>query len=100
MADISDEEIEELERRVDYLEGELGISLQEHTFRRRIQTIFPESTDADIEIKENGVHGYFARATGIDGDDLEVALSRLDSTDYENAITETGDGLGLEVWTK
>ena len=100
MTDISEEEIEELERRVDYLEGELGISLAEHKFRRRVRTAFPHSTDTEVEIKENGIQGYFARVTGIDGDDLEVALSRLDDSEYETAITETADGLGLEIWSE
>jgi hypothetical protein len=100
MADISDEEVEELEARVSYLEEELDISLLRHKFERRVRTAFPQPTDTNIEIKEQGYHGYFARVTGIDGDDLEVALSRLDDSEYETAITETADGLGLEIWIK
>jgi hypothetical protein len=94
--DLSDR-VSKLERRVAYLEGELEMSFEEQQFSHRIETIFPD--DATVETRES-VRGYFARVTDIDGDEAQIALDRLDNTDYGTALTETGAGLGVEVWTE
>ena len=96
MTDLS-ERVSELEQRVSFLEGELEMSYEEERFRRRVRSIFPD--DAEIESRD-GHYGYFARVTDIPGDDVQVAIDRLENTDYGHAVTETGEGLGMEVWSE
>jgi len=92
-----EEKIAELEARVAFLEAELEMSYEEEQFRRRIQSIFPDG--ADIESRD-GAYGYFARVTDINGDEVQMAIDRLENTDYGHAVTETGEGLGMEVWSE
>jgi len=89
--------IEELERRVAFLESELGISYDEQKFKNTVSRIFDNSVT--IEFRD-GHFGYFARVQGIDGDDAQSALDELDNTAYGYALTETGSGLGIEIWTE
>lgn len=89
------ERVKELENRVSFLEAELDVSLAEERFKNTVTNTFPD--DADVTF-ENGHYGYFARVSDIDGDDVEIARGRLEQREVGFAITETGDGLGMEVW--
>lgn len=91
-----DDKVAELERRVSYLERELDMSYEEFRFKQNIEEMFTD--DCTIEFRD-GRYGYFARVTGIDGDDVQLAIDRLDGTEYGHAVTETGEGLGMEVWS-
>jgi len=100
MEDIDlEERVSDLENRVAFLERELETSYEERKFERNIGEMFPES--ATINFRD-GRYGYFARVTDIDGDDVQMASERLDgisSLEYGYAVTETSEGLGMEVWT-
>lgn len=101
-SDVSElqERIAELEERVSYLEVELDTSLDRAKFEDFADRLFKESSPD--EIRDNGVGGYFARASGLSVEDANQAIGRLEGgprDDVEWALTETGDGLGLEVWT-
>lgn len=96
MTDLS-ERVSQLETRVAYLEGELETSYEEEQFYRRVRSIFPDS--AEIETRD-GHYGFFARVTNINGDNVQAAIDRLESTNYGHAVTETGEGLGMEVWSE
>jgi len=55
--------------------------------------------DATIEIRE-GDYGFFARVTDIDRYDVQAAIEQMQNTEYEYAVTETGRGLGMEIWSE
>lgn len=95
MADI-DERVSRLEARVDYLERELETSYEEEQFHRRIDSIFPDNAEVDTR---EGHYGLFARVTDMNGDELQTALDRLERTDYGHTVTETAEGIGVEVWS-
>lgn len=90
-----DKELAELERRVSHLEGELETSYEQEKFENGVGSMFPD--DASLDFKD-GHYGYFARATDITGDDVNIALEKADRYGYETAVVETGEGLGMEVW--
>jgi hypothetical protein len=92
-----EEQLAELEQRVSHLERELETSYDEVSFKRAVQSIF--SDEQEIEFR-NGHYGYFAQVTNLDGDDVQVALDRLDNYDFGSAVTETGSGLGMEIWSE
>lgn len=92
-----EERLAELERRVAYLEGELETSYEEQAFQRTIKSIF--SKDQDIEYRD-GHYGFFARVTNLNGDEIQVALDRLENHEYGCAVTETAEGPGMEVWSE
>lgn len=87
----------ELEKRVAYLERELDMSYEEYSFRRSIEGTF--SDEQDIEFGD-GHYGFFARVTNINGDEAQTALDRLENRDFGTALTETAEGLGIEVWSE
>jgi len=91
------ERVSRLETRVAYLEGELDMSYEEAQFRQKVESIFFD--EAEIEMRD-GHYGFFARVTDIDGDDVQHAIDRLENTDYGHAVTETGEGLGMEIWSE
>jgi len=100
MEKIVDEEVEQLKQRVAYLERELGESLHQNRFKQKVNSLPPSSSDADIDVSE-GPYGYHARITNIDGDDVQYMIEKVDGLDkYDYAVTETGTGLGFEVWTE
>lgn len=103
MEEISlEEQVQRLERRVSYLERELGTNYDEHKFETRVKSTAPD--DADIDFRDghfpNGSFGEFARITNINGDDAQYILGRLEETEYGTALTETAEGLGVEVFTE
>jgi hypothetical protein len=92
-----EERLAELEQRVAYLERELETSYEEYNFRRNVESIF--SDKQDIEFRD-GHYGYFARVTNLNGDEVQAALDRLDNRDLDSAVTETGEGIGMEIWSE
>jgi len=92
-----EDRLTELEQRVSYLERELDTSYEEEQFERRVESVFPD--EAEIETRDEH-YGFFARVTNINGDEVQMALYRFESTDYGTAVTETGEGLGMEVWSE
>lgn len=94
-----EEQVEQLSDRVSYLERELEVSYMQNRFERRMFSLLP-TDDHEVEISD-GPYGYHARITDINGDDVQYIIDRLDSMDrYDYAVTETGAGLGMEVWTE
>lgn len=91
------ERVSQLETRVAYLEGELETSYEEEQFQRRVESIFFD--EAEIEYRD-GHYGFFARVTNINGDEVQAAIDRLENTDYGHAVTETAEGLGMEIWSE
>lgn len=92
-----EEQLAELERRVAFLEEQTGECYEEHAFERTIDSITPD--DADVDSRD-GRYGYFAQVTNIDGDEAQEILREVEKRDgYGSALTETGNGLGVEVWT-
>jgi len=98
MSDLRDR-VAELEDKFAFLEDELDVSYEKRAFVNRVEMCFDDSATIEIQELEKTV-GYFARVTDIDGDDLQEALDSLGRTDYGTAVTETGSGLGLEIWTE
>ena len=92
-----EDRLAELEARVGHLERELETSYEEESFKRRVKSIF--SDEQDIEFRD-GHYGYFARVSNLDGDEIQVALDRIENTDYGCAVTETASGPGMEVWSE
>lgn len=92
-----EDKLAELEQRVAYLERELDTSYEEYNFRRSVESIF--SDKQDIEFRD-GHYGFFALVTNINGDEAQTALDRLESRDFGTALTETAEGLGIEVWSE
>jgi len=92
--------VSELENRVAYLESELEMSHEQEQFERRMNSLV-RSDDADVEIRDNQIGGYHARFTGLTVDELNRAVESIEFRDveYEWAMTETSEGIGLEVWT-
>lgn len=95
-----DEEVSEritaLERRVSHLEEELDTSYDEWQFEHVIRTPFSE--DVAVELSTDGGY-YHAHVVGISTNELNRALEMFgDRDDLETAVTETSEGLGLEVW--
>ena len=95
-----EEQVSSLQSRVAYLERELETSYEEDQFNRRMNSLIPG--DFDVEIRDNQLGGYHARFANIGADQLNSAIERLEyrEDDYEWAMTETGEGIGLEVWTE
>lgn len=93
-----DDLVNKLQRRVEYLERELDLSYEEHRFVNRIEKIFPD--EAEIEY-DDGTFGHYAQVSDITGDDVQHALDTIDGLDLDlgTAVTETGTGVGMEVWT-
>ncbi len=94
-----EEQVSSLQNRVAYLEAELETSYEEERFNRRMNSLIPG--DFDVEIRDNQLGGYHARFSDIGADQLNSAIERLEfrEDDYEWSMTETGSGIGLEVWT-
>lgn len=88
----------DLEKRVSYLEEELDTSYEQNKFERTVEQVFPDKNeDRTIEFR-SGHYGYFARVTGIDGNEIQYALDRFSVYGYGTAVTETASGVGMEVW--
>ena len=98
--ELLNEKVEELENRVSYLEAELEMSYEQERFRRQMESMV-RTEDADVEIRDNQIGGYHARFTGLTVDELNRAVESIEFRDvpYEWAMTETSEGIGLEVWT-
>lgn len=93
-----EERLNELELRVAYLEQELEVGYEEEMFNHNVRRFFPD--DASVEIRD-GHYGYYAKVTDINGDDVQGALNRIEEHEkYDAAVTETAEGLGMEVWTE
>ena len=95
-----EERISELETMVAYLERELDISYDRHKFESQMNRLIP--TDCgDIEISNNRIGGYHARFSKLTIDQLNAAIENIEfrDTDYEWCVTETSEGVGLEVWS-
>lgn len=94
-----EETVQQLEERISYLERELELSYDEHKFERKMNTLV--SGEYDLEINDNRVGGYHARFGELSADQLNYAIERLEfsESEYNWAMTETGSGIGLEVWT-
>lgn len=98
MKEVSIEEtVSNLQQRVAHLEREVETSYEEEQFKRRVSSFFPD--DATIEYRD-GHYGHFARISGLDGDEIQVALDKLEKHDFGSAVTETADGPGMEVWSE
>lgn len=92
-----EERVEELERRVSYLERELDLSYERHQFKRLANSL-PTDDDAVVVVSE-GPYGYHARITNINGDEVQRIIERVErQDDIDFAVTETGNGVGIEVW--
>lgn len=93
-----EERLNELENRVSFLEKEVGTSLKQEQFVRSIELLAAD--EADVEFKQ-GRYENFARITSVNGDDVERIRQRIEKRGELNyAITETGSGLGVEVWSE
>lgn len=95
-----EERVEELERRVHYLEEQLEESYERHRFNRRMNSLIP--SDVSVEIHDNRMTtGYHAEFHDLTADELNSAIENIEfrDVDYEWSMTETGEGIGLEVWT-
>lgn len=96
-----EERIEELEKRIDHLERELGESYERYKFEQRIARLV-RTRDVDAEIRDSKhMMGYHAKLSDLSADELNEAIDRLIAIDdeYDWAMTETSEGIGLEVWT-
>ncbi len=97
MSDLA-EDVEELANRVSHLEAELETSYMEERFERTVYSLAPND-DADVETNQ-GPYGYHARITNVNGDEVQAIIDRVDGREnIDFAVTETGSGLGVEVWT-
>lgn len=93
------EQVSSLQNRVAYLERELELSYDEHRFERRMERLVPG--DFEVETVDNQIGGYHARFSNLSADQLNAAIEKVEfgDTEYEWAMTETAEGIGLEVWT-
>lgn len=91
----NEEKLNELAKRVSFIENELGTNYSQNKFRGAIESVFTE--EQEIEYKE-GRYGQFARVTNIDGDQAQIAIDKLEPKGYGTALTETSRGLGIEIW--
>ena len=98
--ELLNEKVEELENRVSYLEAELEMSYEQERFRRQMESMV-RTEDADVEISDNQIGGYHALFTGLTADELNRVVESIEFRDvpYGWVITETSEGIGLEVWT-
>lgn len=103
---MSDEDIEQLreqvsslQNRVSYLEAELDVSYEQERFKRRMRSLIPG--DFDVETTDNQIGGYHARFSDLSADQLNAGVEKVEFSqyDYEWAMTETSEGIGLEVWS-
>lgn len=96
----TEERLRRLEQRVEYMERELDVSYEQYQFERRMDKIFRDD-DVGIEVSDNRVGGYHAFVENLDTDTLNMALDRLQNLEGEvqYEVTESGAGLGMEVWT-
>ena len=74
----------ELEERVNYLERELELSVDEEKFERQIKRIAPNGND--YEVDTNGM-GYYTATISVLPGDLPYVANRIDDM----------DGLGWQV---
>lgn len=92
-----EEEIEDLQKRVAYLERETGYSYDKHQFER---TLILVASEDNIETINNNYEGFYGKISGLDAPNLNYAIDEFEKRDgFEYAVVETGEGLGLEVWT-
>lgn len=93
-----DEKLAELEKRIEHLENETGTSHEQRQFELLVAEITPDGASTDVKTDH---FGKFVRITNIDGDDAQQIMDRVDRMDeYDYALTETGEGLGVEVWNE
>jgi hypothetical protein len=95
MSDL-EERVSKLERRIDYIEKETDIYYERAKFKQAVDSIRPEGSSVEYQ---EGFYGYFAVVSDIDGDQAQIMMDRFESRDLGHALTETGDGLGIEVWS-
>ena len=95
-----EERLHNLESRVNYLESEVGESLEAERFERDVSRII-DGRDYSLDVSTGNPYSeYHAEFTDISVEQLNQARDRLDGTDYLHwAIIETSEGLGFEVWT-
>ena len=95
-----EERVSELETKVAYLEKELDISYDRQKFEREMNRLIPTGC-GEIEISDNRIGGYHARFSELTIDQLNAAIENIEfrDTDYEWSVTETSEGVGLEVWS-
>lgn len=96
-----DEDVEErlnrLERKVSFIEDELDVSYAEYEFRGRIGNLAPQDANIEVTVEPFYRHAFI---DGLDTNDLNQVLDRLQQTDYEYEVTETGGNLGVEVYAE
>jgi len=75
--------------------------LQEDAFHRLVTNSFPDSANIDFTLRSKR-HMFYASVANIDRDDVSDARTKFDSSprDVGYAVTETSEGLGMEVWEK
>lgn len=93
-----EDRIELLEKKVAHLESELDVRFERRKFEDDIEYISP--SEASCEISE-GPYGYHARITDINGNEAQQIIDSIEtcSDPLSHSLTETGTGLGIEVWT-
>lgn len=90
--------VDELERRIEYLEKHLGTCHAKDKFARFVNRVFPDGT---IDTINDGRYGYHARVEDIDGDDIQRGIDKMENNriGVDFAVVETVNGPGMEVWT-
>jgi hypothetical protein len=106
MEDNISQDVNRLNRRVSFLEEELGTSFEEHRFRKAVDSIAPNS--ATVCYSDESWYGHHAVVTNIDGDDVQKISERAESLNVSpggsdtilHKVTETSDGLSVEIYTE
>jgi hypothetical protein len=91
-----EDKLVELERRIEHLENELGTTYEQRQFELFAESIAPDGATTELK---NDTLNKFVRVSDIDGDGVQKVINGVENRDeYEYAVTETGEGLAVEVW--